>query len=535
MTDLSTTRPSAVEPAPSAAQHPEPGSLGPLALSLSGGGYRAAAFHLGALRLLDRAGLLKDVVGLSTVSGGSIVGMAWTVSLLDGVPFRDFDASFSAFLQRTNVIGLALDDLTSRRAEHQGEMPSLIRSAANVYADSALFGARRFGEVLDAPPERLQLQEAIFNSTEFHTGVDFRFRRSADPLAGSGNGAYRVGSEVARHIRLADIVAASSCFPGGFEPFVFPQQFHWPADFPLPSALQALGPKFGAPGLALMDGGIYDNQGVDSLVEVYDKTPAATLLISDVSLEQDNIYNVPAAPSRRGFLTLKRLLLAGWTVFLLALVSLGVLGMHAAAEHRAGQLTGLDVVVYGFVSVLMLVLAGGLAWGRKMARLAEKKSYDSVGVEAWPALRCLTVPEIISMAGLRVGSLLTLTSSIFMQRVRQLVYGHVLGNEKYKGKRMVNAIDVLACDQSDLYVAHPWLKPRPALLDGVNRAAKMGTTLWFDQTVQFGPLVDVGEASVCFVLLKHLIEDYPDHAIPGTPANNLFQTLKGEWSKLNAA
>jgi hypothetical protein len=170
-----------------------------------------------------------------------------------------------------------------------------------------------------------------------------------------------------------------------------------------------------------------------------------------------------------------------------------------------------------------------------MAGLAEKKIHDSVGVEAWPALRRLTVPEIISMAGLRAGSLLKLTSSIFMQRVRQLVYDHVYRDEKYTGRRMANAIDTLACDQSELYRAHPWLKPRPALLDHVNRAAKMGTTLWFDQNVQFRPLVDVGEASVCFVLLKHLIEDYPDHAVPGTPANHLFQTLKGEWSKLNEA
>jgi predicted acylesterase/phospholipase RssA len=534
MTELSITS-STVEAAPSAAQHAEEGPLGRLAISLSGGGYRAAAFHLGTLRLLHRAGLLKDVVGLSTVSGGSIVGMAWTVSLLDGVPFDDFDASFSDFVQRTNVIGLALDDLTSRRAEHQGEMPSLIRSAADVYADPALFGERRFGEVLDAPPERLQLQEAIFNSTEFHTGVDFRFRRSPNRLARIGNGTYRVRREVARHIRLADIVAASSCFPGGFEPFVFPQQFHWPPDFPLPKVLQALGPKFDAPGLPLMDGGIYDNQGVESLLLAYDKTPAATLLISDVSTRNANIYNVPAAPRSRGFLTLNRVLLAGWTVFLLALVSLGVLGMHAAAERRAGELTGLDVVVYGFVSVLMLVLAGGLAWGRKMARLAEKKIHDVVGVDAWPSLRRLTIPEIISMAGLRAGSLLKLTSSIFMQRVRQLVYDHVYTDEKYTGRRMANGITVLTRKWPALYGLHPWLKPRPVLLGKVDEAAKMGTTLWFDDKVRFRPLVDVGEASVCFVLLKHLIEDHPDHAVPGTPANDLFQRLRAEWSKLNEA
>jgi predicted acylesterase/phospholipase RssA len=524
-----------VEAAPSPVQPPEAGPLGPLAISFSGGGYRAAAFHLGTLRLLHRAGLLKDVVGLSTVSGGTIVGMAWTVSLVDGVPFDEFDTSFSSFLQRTNVIGLALDDLTSRRSEHRDEMPSLIRSAADVYADPALFGDRRFGEVLHAPPDRLQLQEAIFNSTEFHTGVDFQFRRSPNPLARIGSGDYRVRREVAQHIRLADIVAASSCFPGGFEPFVFPQQFHWPRDFPLPRVLQELGPKYATPGLPLMDGGIYDNQGVESLLLAYEKTPAATLLISDVSGYQENIYNVPAAPPRRGFLTLKRVLLAGWTVFLLALVSLVVLGMHAAAEHRAGELTGLDVVVYGFVSALMLVLAGGLAWGRKMARLAERKIHDAVGVDAWPSLRRLTVPEIISMASLRTGSLLKLTSSIFMQRVRQLVYDHAYTDEKYDGRRMANGITILAGDWPDLYGQHPWLKPRPVLLEKVNGAVEMGTTLWFDQDVRFQPLVDVGEASVCFVLLKHLIEDYPDHQVPGSPANELYERLRAEWSRLNAA
>jgi hypothetical protein len=100
---------------------------------------------------------------------------------------------------------------------------------------------------------------------------------------------------------------------------------------------------------------------------------------------------------------------------------------------------------------------------------------------------------------------------------------------------MANGINILARDWSKLYGRHPWLKPRPELLRKVNEAVKMGTTLWFDQNVRFRPLVHVGEASVCFVLLKHLIEDYPDHAVPGTPAHDLFQTLKGEWSKLNEA
>ena len=42
-------------------------------LCLSGGGYRAALFHLGALRRLDRLGVLGQVRTVSAVSGGAII------------------------------------------------------------------------------------------------------------------------------------------------------------------------------------------------------------------------------------------------------------------------------------------------------------------------------------------------------------------------------------------------------------------------------------------------------------------------------
>ena len=44
-----------------------------LGLALSGGGVRAAVFHLGVLRHLARQGRLEDVTQISTVSGGSLI------------------------------------------------------------------------------------------------------------------------------------------------------------------------------------------------------------------------------------------------------------------------------------------------------------------------------------------------------------------------------------------------------------------------------------------------------------------------------
>src|SRR3954454_1987245 len=44
-----------------------------LALCLSGGGYRAAIFHLGALRRLNEVGVLSKIDTITSVSGGSIL------------------------------------------------------------------------------------------------------------------------------------------------------------------------------------------------------------------------------------------------------------------------------------------------------------------------------------------------------------------------------------------------------------------------------------------------------------------------------
>src|SRR5215470_2234929 len=56
---------------------PQPG----MALCLSGGGYRAMIFHLGAIWRLNEAGLLRKLKRISSVSGGSItsgmLGLKW--------------------------------------------------------------------------------------------------------------------------------------------------------------------------------------------------------------------------------------------------------------------------------------------------------------------------------------------------------------------------------------------------------------------------------------------------------------------------
>lgn len=504
--------------------------LGNLAMSLSGGGYRAAAFHLGTLRMMDRVGLLPSVVGLSTVSGGTICGMAWVVSMIEGRTFSQFYDRFSQYLINNNIIGEALEGLRHQRGS--GQWASLIRAAADVYARDDFLGDRRLGMVLDAD---LQLEEAIFNSTEFHTGLDFRFRRSDNARCILGNRNYPLPKAVAQHVRLADVVAASSCFPGGFEPLVFPQQFRWPQQYPLDAALRDLGPDFGG-GLPLMDGGVYDNQGVESLVMAFQESSATTLIVSDVSARDTQMYNVPANPGSHGWLTLQWVWRLALLMLILALASAAVLGWSGWVAARDGDWRPLDYLLYLVPGLLAAGVGIGLWWARRRLREANRLLEQTVDVEAWPSLRRLTVPEFTQMLALRVTSLLALTSKVFMARIRRLVFARVWENPRYAGHRIANLIYAMAKDDPALFAAYPWLRPSPQMVNLAQTAERMATTLWFNDPSQFTTQRNAGEATICFVLLRHIVRDHAgsyeaDHA----PLHDLYQRLRTEWDTFNGA
>lgn len=66
-------------------------------LALSGGGSRAAAFHLGCMRALNDRGILDQVCTLSTVSGGSVIGALWAYS---DDTFDEFDEKIQELLRK---------------------------------------------------------------------------------------------------------------------------------------------------------------------------------------------------------------------------------------------------------------------------------------------------------------------------------------------------------------------------------------------------------------------------------------------------
>src|SRR5512138_2159604 len=71
-----------------------------LALCLSGGGYRAALFHLGVLRCLHEMGILQTVSTVSSVSGGSIISAyiakrMFDLGIKNQIQFNDWEQDIS--------------------------------------------------------------------------------------------------------------------------------------------------------------------------------------------------------------------------------------------------------------------------------------------------------------------------------------------------------------------------------------------------------------------------------------------------------
>lgn len=214
-------------------------------LCLSGGGYRAMIYHVGALARLNELAFLPRLKEIASVSGGSITaGMlacAWSNLEFDdkGVA-ANFDDRVAFPLIRFAGVGVDV------RAILSGLFPG--RSAAEGVAaayDRHLYSGATLQDIPDAP-------RFTFMATNLQSGSGWRFAKSyaAD---------YRVGRIDHPRLPLASVVAASSAFP----PFLSPVRlkFDRGAVQPMPGADLHRAPFTDE--AVLTDGGVYDNLGLE--------------------------------------------------------------------------------------------------------------------------------------------------------------------------------------------------------------------------------------------------------------------------------
>ena len=269
-----------------------------IALALSGGGYRATVFHLGMIARLavDENDLLSQVTHLSTVSGGSLCG--GLVYTLNGFKWPDANQYLNEIVPEARrlltsfdvqgaLIGQTLSQIWTLFQPRTGALSRLMRKQWGVTARLA-----------DIPQE----PRWLINTCCYETGKNFRFEPHR-------MGDYITGYARPKDFLLADTLAASAGFPGliGYLPLKT-SDFSWykykdkmgenlflPVDHPHETV--PIQPAFKK--LHLWDGGAYDNQGLEGLMDFETgwRSNIDFLVISEATPKADPVnysWGVPA-------------------------------------------------------------------------------------------------------------------------------------------------------------------------------------------------------------------------------------------------
>ncbi len=538
--------------------------FGDIALCLSGGGYRAATYALGTLSMLDELNLLKDVKLLSTVSGGTFTGLTYAVWQSEEKSFDAFYKDFSNYLKTTNAIDKALDDLYDTPSPSGSTDLSLIRSAAKSYSECFL-GERTFDQLMKTARAEGRFRELIFNATEFREGNAFRFRASSDDTIFIGNQIFSVPKTVAAEIHLADIVAASSCFPGAFEPIRFPDDFYWqsPLDdirgkliqpvvqpYPPHDAYQnGFNVKDKCIPLPLMDGGVYDNQGITSAVIADRDNSFGLFLITDTSPREDEILKTPDISPRRGWISLETLFWVAVGLLVLSFVAIGIIGYSFFNTDEPNRFSEWQIIVGYIISILpAFLLIGVLVWIYTLFLKAKSIVVSGAEFRLWHYFKKMALPDAIEMVKARISSVLAMTSNVFMKRIRQLQFNNLMDPDSRAKLVIFNLIYSLnpSKDRTDLWKLDPELKPTGEMIAISKLAEAMPTTLWMNEE-QFRFLIACGRCTTCFSLLKHLWKRWqaeadeakknhqpppPKPDTPESPFYDIYTRLKTEWLKL---
>ncbi len=483
-----------------------------IGISLSGGGYRAATFHLGTLSFLnqvqvsDGKTLLDCVSVMSTVSGGSITGLRYMLALARKENINDMMQELFNFLYHEDLVEDAFANMEKGRTNNG---TSLIKIMASIY-DEKLFHGAVMGDLMDCVDE-IPIKHFSANATDFDNGLPFRFQvtetrrtdNSRSAFGIFGNNEHRIERDIARQITLGEALACSSCFPSGFEPMMFPDDFKV-------NKLEGAAKKgrFG-----IMDGGIVDNQGIEPILLAEERISKSEkertdkalelVIVSDVSSPYMDGYSpnkqkLPDGIGRWTFSKLRRNTLIGQLAITLLLIIAFLTNNH--------YLIGGMLVVWGMVTLATIALH---LMNKKILKLV---SQTIVGKNA-SFIQHLTFADIESMLMNRATSILKLSSSVFMKRIRKMTYSTLYDDEDWQNRKITNTIYELRdgekwAAKSRNGTLLDFLKPSKAIQENSTKAANMGTTLWFTQNDKEKGIPEAilaaGQYTICFNLLDYI-------------------------------
>jgi len=538
-----------------------------IALAFSGGGFRAASFAMGVISYLNKVEfssdddplkgnvLLNQVTYMSSASGGTIPTTLYSLYNAQGKTFKDFYVKLFECLTGDFLLQNALEILAQKKRWRN--RPEKSRNIINAFAmayDEYIFEGATLHELFynNAPGH---LQEVCFNTTEFYTGLSFRQDRkmvadtSADPYFKFGNENIFLSQLVAGKFKLGDVLAASSCFPAGFEPIVFPEDFTHPGlnEDELKNGLTMI-PQTGdkeesafraEKNVGFMDGGITDNQGLQSMMyadgrRIRNETtfqPFDLMLVNDVGSYFIKPYVNPPQPKNSG-ITMGGINGIATLLFLAAVVCI-FFGFHC------------DLVWLGVLGGILIVLPALFLWAVRSLRgmlLGSSSPLLKSFTEKIVKLLIhyfIKTPLVVlkQMLQARADSVLLLNMSVFLKRIRQLLYNTFYGSPEWKNRGKGNHIYDLAFS-SDIYRKKnppptPFLEPSRDIQIVAQTAFNMGTTLWFDTTNMKQQhseacIIACGQFTTCYNLLSYIEKILPDPTAYDAAYLGRLNTLKAQ-------
>ncbi|WP_417326572.1 patatin-like phospholipase family protein [Halarcobacter sp.] len=261
--------------------------IGKVGLALSGGGFRASFYHIGVLARLAELDMLKDIEVISTVSGGSIIGMMYYIRLKELLERKD-----NSSIEKNDYIELIeemqKDFLKSVQknirmkafVEYNPYIQTLTQKLGEIYQEEFYGNEVKLMKELYIKPNisnkniddfnphfnsfeiSNKVPILVVNSTCLNNGHNWRFTAS-----GMGESQYMYDTTIDKNtihhytrygqfnneefynFTISEAVASSSCVPGLFDPIELENAY------------------IENENIKLVDGGVYDNQGLASILD----------------------------------------------------------------------------------------------------------------------------------------------------------------------------------------------------------------------------------------------------------------------------
>ena len=173
---------------------------------------------------------------------------------------------------------------------------------------------------------------------------------------------------------------------------------------------------------------------------------------------------------------------------------------------------------------------------RRRLHSALRTVQEKTEVELWPYMKRLTIPELLELIDGRLKSLIVLTSSIFMKRVRDLGFKDINVYDRYRGKLRSNLIYSLNdTTRFGAAIRTNKLEPTAELQSIASDAEAAPTNLWFTDEALLRKLIVCGQATTCFNLMKYMLEQKSaELQDKNSKVSRLFENCLKLWGTLKA-